>query len=410
MAEENSTPWLEQQRKVASRCEKEFGRPPKDGYAYRVYGNMCVEERMLPGGTTGSDQSKGVARAYRVDSEGNRDLSAIEEIAEVEVAAAEAELNPSKISLKQLPPIKVNHEGSLRYPKNPPINKDSDYVAFNFYKYAPPFRSAEQNQGADAGYDKSGNLKAYTGYDYNQASQYESTGEQPILLYMPEDVSTGFKANWGGKAFSNFTTGALRAAGGATTADKLKGIGTTLGEGAERIVPILGATAIRKGVQKITGDSLSNDDIFGSISGAILNPNTELLFESVDMRNFQLKFRLMPRNPDETTDINKIIRQFKRTMLPSKHAGKVFGITNTGITNGFISVPNLVRVSFMHGPVEHPNLPRFKMCALTQVDANYTPDGTYATYQDGQPVAIDLSLNFQETKLVFAEDIDAGIA
>jgi hypothetical protein len=128
------------------------------------------------------------------------------------------------------------------------------------------------------------------------------------------------------------------------------------------------------------------------------------------MRNFQLKFRLMPRNPDETIDINKIIRQFKRTMLPSKHAGKVFGITNTGITNGFISVPNLVRVSFMHGPVEHPNLPRFKMCALTQVDANYTPDGTYATYQDGQPVAIDLSLNFQETKLVFAEDIDAGIA
>ena len=410
MAEESRTPWLEQQRKVASRCEKEFGRPPKDGYAYRVVGNMCVEERLLPGGTTGSDQSKGVARAYRVDEEGNRDLSAIEEIAEVEVAAAGKELDATKISLKQLPQIKVNHEKSLRYPRNPPINKNSDYVAFNFYKYAPPFRNAEQNQGADSGYDANGQLKSYTGYDYNQASQYESTGEQPILLYMPEDVSTGFKANWGGKAFSNLTTGLLRSAGGATTADKLTGIGKTISEGVDKIIPIVGAAAIRKGIQKITGDSLSNDDIFGSISGAILNPNTELLFESVDMRNFQLRFRLMPRNPDETEDINKIIRQFKRTMLPSKHAGKVFGITNTGITNGFISVPNLVRVSFMHGPVEHSKLPKFKMCAVTQVDVNYTPDGTYATYQDGQPVAIELSLNFQETKLVFAEDIDAGIA
>jgi hypothetical protein len=410
MAEETSTPWLDQQRKIASRCEKELGRPPKDGYAYRVYGGKCVEERMLPGGTTGSDQQKGANRYARVNPEtGERDRSALDEVAEVERASAERELNPERISLKQLPSIQVNHETSLRYPKSPPITKDSDYIAFNFYNYAPPFKNAEQNQGSDTGYE-SGNLKAYTGYDYNQAAQYTPTGDKPILLYMPEDISTGFKANWGGKAFSNLSTGALRAAGGETVGDKLQGLGTALGEGAERFVPLMGAIALRKGIQKITGDSLSNDDIFGSISGAILNPNTELLFEGVDMRNFQLKFKLMPRNDGETIDINKIIRQFKKTMLPSKHAGKVFGITNTGITNGFISVPNLVRVSFMHGPVEHPNLPRFKMCALTQVDVNYTPDGTYATYQDGQPVAIELSLSFQETKLVFAEDIDGGIA
>ena len=64
----------------------------------------------------------------------------------------------------------------------------------------------------------------------------------------------------------------------------------------------------------------------------------------------------------------------------------------------------------MKGSTEHPYLPRFKMCAITQVDVNYTPDGSYATYGDGQPVAIDLTLNFQETKMVFKEDIDAGIA
>ena len=409
MAEESSTPWLDKQRKIASRCEKELGRPPRAGYAYRVYGGVCVEEKLLPGGTTGSDQMKAAARAYRVDENGNRDLSAFEEIAQVEVEAAGAELDSAGLMLQQLSPPKIDHNASLRYPKNPPINQNSDYVAFNFYKYAPPFKG--QKTGFDSGYNE-GKLVSQTSYDYNQASDYQAASDeyQTILLYMPEDVSTGFKANWGGKAFSNFAADALKAAGGATTGDKLTGIGTTLGNAAERFVPIMGATAIRKGLQKITGDSLSNDDVFGAISGAILNPNTELLFESVDMRNFGLTFKLMPRNPEESEDINKIIRQFKKSMLPRKTASKVFGMTNSGITNGFIGVPDLCRVSFMHGSGEHPHLPRFKMCAVTQVDVNYTPDGTYATYQDGQPVAIELKVNFQETKLVFAEDIDQGIS
>ncbi|CZR75367.1 hypothetical protein CDFC105_03946 [Clostridioides difficile] len=59
----------------------------------------------------------------------------------------------------------------------------------------------------------------------------------------------------------------------------------------------------------------------------------------------------------------------------------------------------------MKGSKEHPYLPRFKMCAITNMDVNYTPDGAYATYKDGQPVAIGLSLSFQETKICFAEDI-----
>lgn len=409
MSEQN-TPWLDKQRKIASRCEKEFGRPPKENHAYRVYGNVCVEEMVTPGGTTASDRMKAAARALRVDpATGERDLSATLEINAVEEEAASTPLDSIKVTLKQLPKVKVNHKSSLRYPKNPPINENSDYVAFQFYKYSPPFKQSEKTQGTTAGYEE-GNLKSFTGYDYNQTASYTPNDDPTILLYMPEDVSTGFKANWGGKAFSTFAANSLRAAGGASTLDKLQGLGKTISEQGDKLVPLLGAAAIRKGIQKITGDSLSNNDVFGSISGVILNPNTELMFESIDMRNFQLTFKLMPRNQDESIDINKIVRQFKRTMLPRKSAGKVFGITNTGTTNGFISVPDLVRVAFMQGPNEHPHLPKFKMCAITAVDVNYTPDGNYATYQDGQPVAIELSLNFQETKLVFAEDIDQGIS
>ena len=72
---------------------------------------------------------------------------------------------------------------------------------------------------------------------------------------------------------------------------------------------------------------------------------------------------------------------------------------------GFIGIPNLCKVSFMRGSEEHTILPRYKMLAVTQVDVNYTPDGAYATYDDAQPVAIELSINFQETKINFAEEI-----
>lgn len=93
--------------------------------------------------------------------------------------------------------------------------------------------------------------------------------------------------------------------------------------------------------------------------------------------------------------------------LPSRNPGKVFDASSQGITAGFIGVPNLCKVNFMSGNDEHKVLPRYKMCAVTQVDVNYTPDGAYATYNDAnsQPVAIELSINFQETKLVFSEEI-----
>ena len=225
---------------------------------------------------------------------------------------------------------------------------------------------------------------------------------------MPEDISTGFRSNWGGKALSNAARDFLGAAG-AEGLDKLKGTGEAFFNAVDRAGPLLGAAAISKGIQKITGDSLSNDDVFGAISGAIINPNVELLYQSTDLRNFSLRFKLVPRNDEETIDINLILNQFKKAMLPKSVPGNVFGGQNPGIIGGFIGVPTLCRVSFMKGARENKFLPRYKMCAITQVDANYTPDGAYATYRDGQPVAIDLSISFQETKLIFAEDIEQGI-
>jgi len=313
--------------------------------------------------------------------------------------------NRTNYTLTAFAPPSTNYSstGALRYPDdgsgNAGMTENSDYVLFQFYEYKPPFQ-----QNAIGGPVSDGTQFSR---DYNQASQYKEAGDayKPVVMYMPEDVSTGFRGNWGGKAIS--TTGSnLLAGAGAKGFDKITSTANALADSIGRSKQILGAAAIKKAVQAIGGDNLSNDDIFGSVSGAILNPNTELLFSSVDMRNFQLNFKLVPRNGTEATTCNEIVKTFKKCTLPKRDPGKVFGFEGPSEFAGFIGVPNLCRVSFMKGSKEHDVLPRFKMCAVTQVDVNYTPDGTYATYSDGQPVAMTLALNFQETKICFAEEVD----
>tara|TARA_B100000902_G_scaffold207528_1_gene197619 strand:- start:674 stop:1978 length:1305 start_codon:yes stop_codon:yes gene_type:complete len=328
---------------------------------------------------------------------------------------------------------------TTQYPADKTIGPDSDYVLFQFKKYLAPFGNRKQLETYQrAGGTGFGNGNVFQGLwgdnrealrigeknlenlwnsttDYNQSGQYEDAGEgwEPIVMYMPEDISTGFRGNWGGKAFSTVGAGLLGAAG-QTGLDKKMTTGFgTLTDAAQRALGLQSAKALQKAVKAVGGDQLDNNDIFGSISGAIMNPNTELLFQAVDMRNFMLKFKLVPRNQADSDAINTILRRFKACTLPHRDPGQVMGFNdagkdqNKGVVAGFIGVPNLCKVSFMRGAKESNILPRYKMLAVTQVDANYTPDGAYATYNDseGQPVAIELGINFQETKINFAEEV-----
>ena len=66
----------------------------------------------------------------------------------------------------------------------------------------------------------------------------------------------------------------------------------------------------------------------------------------------------------------------------------------------------------MKGATEHTYVTQYKPCAISKVEVNYTPDGTYATYEDGAPVATELRVIFMETKLIFAHEInlDPGLS
>ena len=60
----------------------------------------------------------------------------------------------------------------------------------------------------------------------------------------------------------------------------------------------------------------------------------------------------------------------------------------------------------MTGNKPHPFLNRFKPMALTDMQINYTGSGTYATYHDGTPVHIQVTLTFKELNPIYSEDYD----
>lgn len=313
--------------------------------------------------------------------------------------------SPNIVNYKVLPDLGMKGAeaaANYRYPDDIAVGFNTDYVMFEFYKYQPPF----QNVNRDATRQGSSPVRAYN-QTAEDAKYYKSVKSGPVILYMPEDISTGYKANWSGKAFSNIGADILGTVGSGDINEALQNAFGASSTTINQAIPNTMNSLIRKTISKITGESVSANDLFAATRGVILNPNVELLFQGTDLRNFQLNYKLVPRNPTEAGKIKNIIDVFKRSMLPSfAKNGDIRFSEGISASNNFIRVPDVCKITFMRGGNRNPDVPQYKMCAITNVDINYTPDGTYATYGDGTMVAYGLSLSFQETKLVFAEEVE----
>ena len=76
-------------------------------------------------------------------------------------------------------------------------------------------------------------------------------------------------------------------------------------------------------------------------------------------------------------------------------------------TSLLLKSPHTFAISYMTvGQGQHPYLNRFKECALTSCSVEYTPDGTYMTYDGPEKsmTAYRLSLSFQELEPIFDDE------
>ena len=298
--------------------------------------------------------------------------------------------------------------GTLRYPSDPAaLDGTSDYVSFGFYKYAPPFGGGRDtpNQAGGGSTTKLSSATGYGNYQNSNDRYYAnpSTDVKPIILYMPEDIQSQFGAGWNAAGFGAAAAGLLGVTGSVHTQKDFGAMLTAGGSAFTGAVKAGAFKALLDGINAVAGANINLNQALGSVTGTILNPNVELLYEAPKLRTFSLKFKLVPRTSKEANDIKQICNSFKKAMLPSFGGSAIFGAIKEA--SNLLTIPDLCQVSFMKGGNFHPYLPKYKLCGITDVNINYTAAGAYATLRDGSPVATELTISFLESKLVFAQEV-----
>ena len=147
----------------------------------------------------------------------------------------------------------------------------------------------------------------------------------------------------------------------------------------------------------LLGTELDTDTFLARTGGRVLNPNAEMLFQGPVIRDFTFSFIMIARSEKEGREIRKIIRFLKLGMAPKFQ------------NNTFIANPDVFLLEYKNGLRENDVLDtvnRFNPggLALTTMNVDYAPNGYWSAYEDSQPVAIKMDLNFTELRPLYQGD------
>lgn len=282
---------------------------------------------------------------------------------------------------------------SFRYPLKR-LDETSDYLEIKVFDYVgggfqigPPIQAPTVQQRLKA---NRSDVKYY------------------IILPVPQNVNDNNQVSWGEDNINPIETAML----GLGEATIKQGPAAAFDAAVKNLQQLKNITDAQKSALtsylnarsvSLLGTNVNAQSFVSRTTGQILNSNLELLFNGVNLRTFPFVFDLAPRSRQEAEEIKQMIRVFKQTMSAKNNSNGSGDNTSAGL---FISAPSIYQLTYKTGPAKHPFLNTFKPCALTDISVNYTASGTYATYDDGSPVHLQMSLTFKELNPVYSEDYD----
>ena len=136
--------------------------------------------------------------------------------------------------------------------------------------------------------------------------------------------------------------------------------------------------------------------------GYSINPQLQMIYKGLDLRNFQLTFTFTPKSAQEAREVDSIISTFKIHYAPRLQAG-----AQTTVASMYLIPPSMFNVNFMHDGKENIHLPKYGDCVLVNIDVNYTPNG-FAAYEDGSPVQTVMMLQFKEVEAIDRGKLETG--
>lgn len=241
-----------------------------------------------------------------------------------------------------------------------------------------------------------------------------------IVLPIPNNLQVGYGANYTNENLGIFGAGAANQldAGVGDIAqqvtNKISEISSRIGNGdtdaAIQAASITAPIALASGLTARLGPLAGLLTLGGTGGGVIsgisadlglsLNPHLAVIFDSVGFRSFTFTYKLIARNQTESDTIKRIINTFRYYMHPSYAGG-----------NLAFEYPNEFRIEFSESL--SPNLFKIENSVLTSFNVNYNGEGFPVFFEDTHaPVSIDISLNFQETRIltkeIFTQDGERG--
>ncbi len=270
-----------------------------------------------------------------------------------------------------------------RYPLDH-IGREYDIVRFTIIEYTPAGKSGMKNLvRAGGGGRPTDRIK-------------RSSPKASFIMPMPSNIADANNAGWGPNKLNAF-----QAAGTDLVTNMLGDEAGAVSKSLDNSMAGLGENKTQlkdfvkgKVAEKITGGS----DIITRTTGAVMNSNLELLFSGPNLRQFGFQYRLTPRSAEEAGEIKKIVRMTKKAM-----SAKLKGDGSL-----FLYTPDIFFIDFLHNGKPHPFLNRIKPCALTGFNMVYTGDGAYMTYENGSPVAYQMTMSFTEIEPIYDIDYDQG--
>ena len=308
----------------------------------------------------------------------------------------------------------------LKYPRDI-LDMKQDTLQIVMYNYKAPLGDVFVQRD-----DKGNQIKIDPAAIINQGLERNTALKKyigTVILPIPSGIQDNNAISWGDDTMNSMTAGIAAAAindikkplaGQAATAfasliGELKGLKlpeqsinnviAMLGSGASPDNPMF-KTSVISLLLKNAGVELPPETILARGAGIVPNSNLELLFQGPSLRSFGFTWRMSPRSELEARNVKRIIRFFKQ----GSAARKISNMSGTRANTLFLGTPNVFKLSYKTGNEEISGLNKFKICALVNMSVVYAPDGQWASYDKGQPVSVQMSLNFNEIEPVYEDD------
>tara|TARA_R110000823_G_C15908061_1_gene497483 strand:- start:590 stop:1591 length:1002 start_codon:yes stop_codon:yes gene_type:complete len=209
---------------------------------------------------------------------------------------------------------------------------------------------------------------------FNDSATYSTIDLNTIGNIIKNEVDSGAS----NRDLATITAGVLKSGGEAVrnlkTAEIAKAVGSSL--------PIIPESI--RGTSRVLGRR-------------IFNPNTNTTFTGNSIRSFIFSFKMVASSAEESRRVNDIHRLFRKY---------VYADSDPTTQNLILRFPPKWHIRFPdRNGSDNTFIPRIYECYLVSVETNFNST-TNAFHADGAPLEVDMSLTYQETRVLTRADIE----